>query len=312
MAERTVVGVDFSGAQSDKNTWITRGVLGDDTLRIEPPYSIKRKGLKEFLQTLKGDVVAALDFPFGVPLAFAHSLAREASTMPELWDAVAKKGYDSFTKSLDNFVESQRQRQEPLELIRCGDVHFDGPMSPLNRRMKAMTYHGMKMLHHLHQADSSRWCIPPLKYPARPDHVTLLEVMPGVLLRFFDLPFSGYKQKTKTNPRTPKEVRQEIFKGLVVKATEEAGTPISNPELIKDSCIGDDNALDSLVAAVGAAMWAKRAKLGDSFREPDRCRTVRDAASDCHRLTRVSPEVRDMVELEAARLEGWIYAPRKG
>ena len=312
MAEQTVLGVDFSGAQSDKNTWMTKGVLTNGVLRLSRPHRIKRNELAIFLQTLESDAVAALDFPFGVPLAFANFLAAGASTMPELWEAVARKEYDCFKKSLDHFVEGQRQEQQPLELIRCGDVHFDGPMSPLNIRMKAMTYHGMKMMHHLHKTDSSRWCIPPLNCPAWRDQATLLEVMPGVLLRFFDLPVSGYKQKTKTNPLTPKEVRQEIFEGLVAKAKMETGIAILNPELIKDECIGNDNALDSLVASVGAAMWAKRAKLGHSFREPDPGHAVGETASDSHRLKRVSPKVRDMVELEAARAEGWIYAPKKG
>ena len=59
-----------------------------------------------------------------------------------------------------------------------------------------------------------------------------------------------------------------------------------NLERFKQCCLDSHDCLDSVVAAVVAALWAGRAEI---FRVP------RPGGSDG--------------ELEAARLEGWLYAP---
>ena len=152
-----IIGVDFSGAQSDKNTWITEGWLNGSALHIERCRSIKRNVLTDFLKTLGSNAVAALDFPFGVPLDFANVLAPGARTMPEVWAAVADKEYNQVDKLRHSFVERHG------EMIRRGDAHFGGPFSPLkavNPDMLPMTFHGMRMLHKLRKAG---FRVPPLK-----------------------------------------------------------------------------------------------------------------------------------------------------
>ena len=74
----TIIGIDFSGARSDRNTWLTLGNLTDDgALLLDGAQSIRRADLYDLLPTVPTPAVAALDFPFGVPSQFASYLSPE-------------------------------------------------------------------------------------------------------------------------------------------------------------------------------------------------------------------------------------------
>ena len=297
MAETQILGVDFSGARSDKNTWITKGWLTGNALSIERCCSIRRNELTDFLKTLGSNAVAGLDFPFGVPLGFAHILTTRASTMPDVWAAVGDMCLDDFIDKRNEFVGDARKK----ELLRAGDIHFPGCYSSLhdvNPNMVPMTFYGMKMLYQLREDYGE---VPPLREGGR-DGPLLLETMPGAILWSLNLPAKNSGKGYKT-ARDALQRRKEILNGL----GPQSGITLSYRDgNITKGCLENHDGLDSLVAAVGAAMWVQPQR---DFREPDGERTVEEVAAGSSRLSRASPNVRDMVEIDAARLEGWIYAP---
>ena len=289
MAEQTIVGVDFSGAVEKgnrSNTWITEAQLHGGTLEIEDCRPIQRTALTEFLEDLQdGDSVVAMDFPFSVPRKFAEELLPTSNKMPDVWRTVAEdvKEYHLFKKLRDSFVEQHG------EMIRRGDANYGGPFSPLKTEgspvMLPMTFYGMKMLHQLWQSEKG-FRVPPLPIVNRRGP-TLLETMPGVLLRSFGLPARNYKTKNKTNQGRPEDVREKIISGLEQKCDQTLQIHDKERSKCIDGVNGD--CLDSLVAAIGAAMWALNKS---QFLTPQE-------------------SIPQSEELDYAQLEGWIYAPKK-
>ena len=292
MAERMVLGVDFSGGETDNSTQVTQGVLRGSDLELKPRVSLPKRlpathdKLKELIRSLPSDAVVALDFPFSVPRTFADALTDaqkkdKALQMSDLWAIVAEEemNYNCFEELRDSFVKRHG------EAMRRGDVYFAGPFSPLhtvNPSMLKMTYHGMRMLHELREAGCR---IPPLP-DGKCDGPILLETMPGVLLRTFGLPATNYKTNNKTNNGNPETVRREILDGLEFNS----GVNLENfDDDIKLEFVKNHDKLDSLVAAVGAAMWAMSES---KFLTPRK-------------------SIPQSEEYDYAQIEGWIYAPRK-
>lgn len=284
MAEWTIWGVDYSGAKNN-DPWITTAVLKENSLTLESCFSLPREELTQRLSALKGgsNAIIGLDFPFGVPKPFAESeFGFDGTLMSEMWEKVAT------LDDLPDYIERIRPRlrkggdlQRFNKLLREGDrTNFPEAYSPLNPaapEMFAMTFFGMRMLHTLWT--ESDCVVPPLDHNGRTGPV-LLETMPGAILRAFSLPAANYKRKNKTNGGYPEKVRSEILAGL----KELAPIQMQVPDSILQECMNNHDCLDSLVAAIGAAMWAQNP---EQFRRP-------------------GPD-----ELNAARLEGWIYAPKK-
>ena len=277
-----ILGVDFSGAKHDKNTWLTRGVLEDGVLVLTSCQPLPRARLADLLASLPETAVAALDFPFSVPKEFAGRWLPGAEAMPQLWEAAAAMDLEGFISLRDCFVA---ERGEPL---RRGDLYFPECYSCLhkaNPNMVPMTFRGMQMLDGLWRAGCR---VPPLPDQRRTGPV-LLESMPGAALRTFGLPFKGYKKG-----RRSMELRQNILENLEACS----GVRIGNLARFIDGCIGNDDCLDSVVAAVSACLWARDQGL---FRLPQ------DGPGDATR--RGGTPDPDENELAAARLEGWLYAP---
>ena len=281
MAGQTIWGVDYSGAKANNATWLTKAVLHGTTLKIKGCDRIKRKELTDSLETLQddADAIVAMDFPFSVPQKFAEELVPNPFTMPDVWNAVANiKEYCNFDELRRNFVKCHG------EMIRKGDAHYGGPFSPLktvNPDMLPMTFHGMRMLDHLWKLGKG-FRVPPL--PSNLNGPTLLETMPGVLLRSFCLPARNYKTKNQSNERRPEDVREVILNGL----NSRSEPTLQIPSQEQKKCINNADCLDSLVAAVGAAMWAMNKSQFLTPRE----------------------SIPPSEELDAAQLEGWIYAPK--
>ena len=89
MTERTIVGVDYSGAKRDV-PWITTAALEGTTLVLQSCENICREDLIKRLRKLPTNAVAAMDFPFGVPLQFALELDPNASDMSDLWRVASR------------------------------------------------------------------------------------------------------------------------------------------------------------------------------------------------------------------------------
>ncbi len=273
----TIIGVDFSGARSDTNTWMSMGHLNDDgSLTLDITRSIRRSDLHDVLAAVPTPAVLALDFPFGVPADFAgHLTAPHPPTdMPAVWDSVASMTMDQFVRARNDFVALHGEPK------RAGDQRHHresySPLHTVNPNIVPMTYHGINLLHRWHRNHPGRWHVPPLASGARDaaDEATLLELMPGALLRALQLPYKGYKRG-----RLAADLRARILDGLA----QRSGVPLPNLDDVRENCLANDDCLDSVVAAVGAACWARDST---RFRHPD------------------------AEELPAAALEGWIYVPR--
>lgn len=291
MAATKIIGVDFSGAETNNSTWITQAILDGNCLLVSRCWRPHRQRggahqrLENLLLNLPSSAVAAMDFPFSVPQLFARKLANDAATMTDVWCAVAAENmrYPKFGELRDQFVKRHG------ETMRRGDRYFGGPISPLKTggpNMLPMTFYGMQMLHRLWNSNRS-FRVPPLPMDVRTGPV-LLETMPGVLLRIFGLPAENYKYRNKSNGHDPEKVRHTILNGLPSRVKDTAGLYLVILDQQRQDCIGNADCLDSLVAAIGAAMWAKSPQ---AFLHPKD-----DGAPDG--------------ELQIARLEGWIYAPR--
>ncbi len=235
-----IVGVDFSGAKPDRDTWVAAGLLGPRGLVLRDCRPVRRAELAELLLSLPGDSVAALDFPFSVPEAFARFWEPAAASMPDLWAAAAGMELARFVSLRDGFVA---RRGEPKR--RC-DTYFPECYSCLhqvNPNMVPMTFYGMQMLASLWPAGCA---VPPLE-PRQTEKAVLLEAMPGAVLRTLGLPYKGYK-----NGRTAGEKRRAIIDGLSSKS----GVPLPNLSRFRDQCLASHDCLDAVVAAVTAALWA--------------------------------------------------------
>ena len=265
-----VLGVDFSGARTDRHTWLTSGVLEDDRLILNDCRSVTRADLADMLSAEPGPAVAALDFPFSVPVDFATRWSSEAVTMSDLWAVAERMELGEFVSLRDEFVALHGEPK------RVGDLFYPESYSCLhkaNPNLVPMTFRGMQMLARLWVCGCS---VPPL---IRPDEkpVVLLEAMPGAALRAFGLPFKGYKNGVKAQ-----ELRRRILDGLSDRST----VSLRNLGDFREMCLNYHDCLDSVVAAVVAALWV---------RDPDlfRCAPIAGA-------TDFNPEV---------LLEGWLYAP---
>ena len=131
------------------------------------------------------------------------------------------------------------------------DLLYRGSFSPLhkvNPNMVPMTFWGMQMLNSLWDDVCS---VPPLtSNPER--QITLLETMPGAALRDFGLPHKGYKKGKEAL-----EKREKILKEL----SHRSSVPLPNLSTFEASCLKSDDCLDSLVAAVVAALWHSKPQL---------------------------------------------------
>ncbi len=163
-------------------------------------------------------------------------------------------------------------------LKRTSDNRFPGSLAPLNVRIAGMTYTGMKLLYQLHADYPGRWYVPPLELAGKEsDKVTLLEVMPGAVLErvgFTRAVAKGYK-----NAKNAFANRDLIIRDL----SEKSQIEFDNFEEIRLGCRANDDCLDSVIALVAAALWTRS-----------------QSQFDC-------PDDND----ELAKLEGWIYAPKK-
>ncbi len=281
-----IVGVDFSGARADSATWVTQARQEADGLRLLSSTPVKRAELTELLAALPGDTVAALDFPFSVPHDFALAWQPSARAMPPLWEAAAQMEFEEFLSIRDAFCS---EKGEPM---RRGDLYFPECYSCLhkfNPNMVPMTFRGMQMLHKLWNAGCR---VPPLPDDGR-NGPLLLESMPGAVINALGLPHKGYK-----NGQRQQELRQRVLDGLPHRSE----VHVVNLGEFRDRCLESHDCLDSLVAAVAAALW---------LRDPSRFRRPGDTPGGppVNGRRQASPSAMAMPELQAARLEGWIYAP---
>ena len=271
-----ILGVDFSGAAPDNNTWLAQGTLANRELVLDQCRPVSRAELADELTALPGGSVAALDFPFSVPVQFARYWRPEAVSMTQLWDAAAGMELPQFIQLRDDFVA---RHGEPKRVIDLSHPEAYSCLHKVNPNMVPMTFRGMQMLARLWPAGCD---VPPLPSQEAGKGV-LLEVMPGAVLRALGLPFKGYK-----NGARKLELRQLILDELPGRAP----VPVANLEEFRDLCFNSHDCLDAIVAALAAALWATDPSL---FRLPSDA----DAGGS------------DPPSPTTLRIEGWLYAPTR-
>ena len=276
----TIIGVDFSGAKEEGKTWVAQGrLLEDGSLWLDSVQPALRDDLYQLLPQIDTPAVVAMDFPFGVPRAFAGTLCSGApKTMPEVWKAVAGKSAPEYDAISRQFVAANGEPKRYSDAAYHRESY--SPLHQVNPNMIPMTYEGICLLYRWHKNHPGRWYVPPLDAPAGlSDAVTLLEVMPGAFLKAIGLPGVNPGKAYKSGKKAV-ERRKEIIDGLAAKS----GVALPNLGSVQMGCLANDDCLDAVIAAVCATAWKRHSA---RFR----CQT-------------------GDTELAAARLEGWIYAPR--
>jgi hypothetical protein len=270
-----ILGVDFSGAAPDNNTWVAAGALTQTGLEVRECFPASRNQVADMLLTLPAGSVAALDFPFSVPLSFAEYWTPGSKDMTQLWTAAAAMESAEFMKLRDDFVA---QHGEPKREIDKSHTESYSCLHKANPNMVPMTFRGMQMLARLWPAGCD---VPPLP-SQNAGKAVLLEVMPGAVLRSLGLPFKGYK-----NGKRRLDLRRTILDNLPDVS------PVGLPNLheFREACMASHDCLDSVVAALAAALWSIDPGL---FRLPS---------------TDGDPEDSLSVPESILRLEGWLYAP---
>ncbi len=307
-----VLGVDFSGAAPDNNTWVAQGWLSDAGLELGDCRRASRGELADILEGLAGEglagdvsagegppgrTVASLDFPFSVPQEFAAYWMPQARDMPQLWAGAAQMEFRSFMALRDSFVAMHGEAKR-----RC-DRAFPECYSCLhkaNPNMVPMTFRGMQMLHRLW----ARGCdVPPLppQGAGKPVPPVLLEAMPGAALRALGLPFKGYKNGVRA---------LELRRRILAELPQRSGLPMPNLDEFEEQCLFSHDCLDAVVAAVTAALWVRQPHL---FWRPEDSGSASPnmISKNGGRLAGTIGLSSQQGEsnLELAVLEGWLYAP---
>ena len=276
-----ILGIDFSGAAPDNNTWLAQGSLTDQGLVLDRCRVVRRDELTEILSSAPGTAVAALDFPFSVPLRFARYWLPGVENMTQLWDAAADMDLPQFMELSDEFVA---RHGEPKRIIDMAHTESYSCLHKVNPNMVPMTFRGMQMLSRLWPAGCD---VPPL--PAQDaEGAVLLEVMPGAVLRALGLPFKGYKGGSRNLER------REL---ILAELPQCSPVAITNLEEFRDLCISSHDCLDAIVAALAAALWATVPTL---FRLPDTGEGLNTGPGSL------------AAPLATLMVEGWLYAPSRG
>ena len=298
-----VLGVDFSGAAPDNNTWMAQGWLSGAGLELASCRRVSRGDVADALEDSPAGTVASLDFPFSVPRDFAGYWMPEARSMPQLWAGAAQINLQSFIALRESFVaihgESKRLCDQAFpESYSC--------LHKVNPNMVPMTFRGMQMLDRLW---SSGCNVPPLgpQRAGKPAPPVLLEAMPGAALRAFGLPFKGYKNGLRA---------LELRRRILAELPRRSGVPMPNLERFEEQCLLSHDCLDAVVAAVTAALWLRQPEVfwrpQDSGSSPPRSFLNKKGRipkpSGRPPLSEVPQPVGES-NLDAAVLEGWLYAP---
>ncbi len=263
--QTTFIGVDFSGSQQDNATWIAMATVAEGgRVDFQTPIPIRRSDLEQLLLTVDGPAVAALDFPFGLPADFAvtQGFIRWGEGLMDSCDRMAGTDWAEFEEVAAKYVAARKVRKqlrEPglnIEPKRASDnPPAYSPLHSGRPSMIQMTYHGMAMLGRLLARAPGRFRIPPLPANMWRSEVTLVELMPGQLLRARGDSGVGYKNGDKNLQR-----RHEIL------AIVEEWIGARLPEHVRLACRANTDCLDSVVNLAGALQWHRNP---DAFTHPN-------------------------------------------
>ncbi len=148
---RLFAGVDYSGDMRDPReaTWLAIVELREPKLAVFRLEPTGRHGLQGYLrdpdQALMNVEAIGLDFPFGLPIAFAETLL--GGPFPEEgWWALAKR-MEKLSRP-DYLIAVQDFRDTQGEAKRLTDERYEAfsPLHRVNPDLGPMTYHGIRMI----------------------------------------------------------------------------------------------------------------------------------------------------------------------
>lgn len=272
----TVVGVDFSSAAKNHDTWFAQGHLEDGTLVMDTVQPIRREDLFGLMLGLSTPAVAAMDFPFGMPESFLLQIGitDDYKSIEEIWPILAYSDWQDLEEIAAEFVS---EHNEPKRVVEYYYPESKSTLHRTNPDLLRMTHKGSDLLHRWWDHTSRPpWHLLPLQPPQEPreKQVTVMETMPGAFLRSIGLPYRYYKGAGQ------KAVQNREF--TLTELGAKSGIALPNLTEWWYACRANSDCLDAVVAATCAAAWWQHA---EDFRSPEQ------------------------QEKAAAQREGWLYAP---
>jgi len=266
-------------------------------------------------------LITGLDFPFGYPASFldwidrrhtgerrnAHEQASDGcgqiagSSANHDWQLTRKLAAMAFSELEAAVIEFARTtKPEPLRLTdRLVSPKGTSPLHRINPGLLKMTWQGAGLLLAL---KSAGFRIAPFDDEISHSPETapeVLEIYPSALLKWLSLPNRRYKGAGATAMETRKEI--------ITTLSRSSGTVLPLPKLhtvnscrsrqlkldikpsLRQQCLADDNALDGVIAAIGAAI----SLIDRQAVSPASLEASPELSHQCHLVPR----------------EGWIYTP---
>ena len=259
MLFRAIYGVDFSGAKlAGRNTWLARiepAACGPGL----PPYELtdlarletlcgtaeRAASLAHLVRLIASSEQAlwAMDFPFGLPVEVMEPGAR----WPAQFDFLRACGEDDYGVGLE-CLRRAKVLGGPNHIRRLTDVEEKAPFDPYHYRIIYQTFYGMRDV--LGPLRRHRWtAILPFHYHRlAAARRVLVEACPASTLKRLGLPHQNYKQPQGGRLEAKRlRTRRAILAGLA----KHVGVSGAHRRVIMRNGGGD--ALDALIAAVGAA-----------------------------------------------------------
>lgn len=226
-----------------------------------------------------------LDFPFSFPKGFVQYLAENAQP----WTTerpIHEISYADLQVLADQYTKL-KGKEEKRECDTHSQPPAQSPLHKFNPGMMGMTYRGGHMLHVLRGTGMG---VLPWDRHSFPEH-RLMEVYPAAILRWLCLPHKKYKNKHMGYERVRKEIVDGLCKLHTVNSVTGLELKLELELSLRQVCLDNDDALDSVIACIGAAI----AVCHPGLCNPPFVQKVRKTGI----CATIDPE------------EGWIYTPRQ-
>lgn len=275
-----IYGVDFSGAKlAGRNTWVARLKPGSLDTRDAPFRLVSLSSLEALAGTAdrtpalahlvrmiraSESALWAMDFPFGLPVEVMEPGAGWARQFRFL----REYKHDAYAAGLE-CVRRAREQGERLHIRRATDSENKAPFDSYHYRIIYQTFHGMWDVLRPLLRDRETAILPFHEHRSNSAKRIIVEACPASTLKRMGLPFQNYKEPGGRTLGTKRlRPRWDILDGLAAHVVISK----SQRKTIMDNGGGD--ALDAVIAAIGAADAMKRVQSQSSVTGYARCPPV--------------------------------------